>query len=177
MRSMVRGGLAVALLVLATAAVGAPGEDTYRWRLSVEGAKAHLFAAEDEATDFTGAFSFRCRQGAGDIAVSVTVGSGEEKAFARIIADDVYPAVKFRGVPDDTFSALIERITFGELGGWEFHFTLAENAAAMDAFEKTGAFALSVDTVYATEFTLKAGLAAITAFRRYCRKEPVSLRR
>lgn len=47
----------------------------------------------------------------------------------------------------------------------------------MDAFEKTGALALSVGTVYATEFTLKASLTAITAFRRYCGKEPVSLRR
>jgi hypothetical protein len=173
---LLRAGLA-ALLLPATALAAPPGEDSYRWRLSVEGAKAHLFTAEDEATDFTGAFSFRCQKGEGKIEVGVTIGSGEEKAFARIIADDVYPAVKFRGVRSDTSSALIERITFGELGGWEFHFTLAEDATAMDAFEKTGALALSVGTVYATEFTLKAGLAAITAFRRHCRKEPVSLRR
>ncbi|KQT60047.1 hypothetical protein ASG52_18135 [Methylobacterium sp. Leaf456] len=172
-----RAGLA-ALLLLPTAALAAPpGEDPYRWRLSVKGVKAHLFAAEDAATDFTGALSFRCQQGEGKIEVGVTVDSTEEKAFARIIADDVYPAVKFRGAPGDTSSALIERITFGELGGWEFHFTLAEDAAAMDAFEKTGALALSVGTVYATEFTLQAGLDAITAFRRHCWNEPVSLRR
>ncbi|GAB6843275.1 hypothetical protein HNR00_002201 [Methylorubrum rhodinum] len=177
MGSTLRSGLAVPLLLLTAAFTGQPDKGTYRWILSVDGPKAHLFAAEAEATDFAGPFSFRCLQGEGRIDVSVTINTSEQRAFSRIVADDLYPAVKFRGDPDERFFTLIERITFGELGGWEFHFTLLEDTFPMDALEKTGALFLSVGTVYATDFELKAGLDAVTAFRRHCRKDSVRLRR
>ena len=77
----------------------------------------------------------------------MTIDTSEPQAFSRIIADDLCPAVTFRGDPDERPFAPIERITFGEWGVCAFRFARVEDPAAMDTFEKTGALFLSVGTV------------------------------
>jgi hypothetical protein len=158
----------VAVGCLVMIAAGA-ASDELRWRTSDNKGVLLLFTADtDLGTDFTGPLQFSCKRGEGLIEVEGELDEIGRKAVADLIRSDEYPAIGL--VPDGkTFSLL--QISFSEMRGWLYAFSVAPDEPPFEEFKRTGTFHFKIGSTVIEE-TFKTGLESVAMFQGACRKSP-----
>jgi hypothetical protein len=148
------------------------GAEETKWRLVKPDSTGELMLVmtdTDEATDAIGSPSFRCKAGSGFVTVQNDLqDSAARRAIADLILKDGYPTVELVPGPG---SSVIEEIVSSDDSGWNYHFQAAADAAAFNAFGKTGYFQFKIGRAV-IKAGVKAGLEKITEFQAACRQLP-----
>jgi hypothetical protein len=146
--------------------------DETRWRLVKIDSVGELMLVmtdTDEATDAFGFPYLQCKPGSGLMTVQENMhDDAVRRAIAGLIVDDGYPTVELVPGPE---RSVIDAIVSADDGGWSYHFQIGADAAAFNAFGRTGYLQFKIGRT-AVKAGVNAGLDKITEFQAACRRSP-----
>jgi hypothetical protein len=164
----VGGAAAVICLVLSYVSV-AQAEDGWQWRINkLDDGRLLLAFSEFEASDDMSGRSYYCKPSSGSIEVHGITDKKQRQVFADLIRANSYPKVELES------EGALPELSYSEVDGWEFRFSIAADGAAFDKFKKTGLFGFKIGTLVVNDKMAKAGLDKVAKFQAACRKPPAN---
>lgn len=145
---------------------GQADEDS--WRYYEDGDQIHLYIADtDEGTDSIGSPWFDCTRSSGNIEMGSTLGDKERAAFIELIKGEKYPSVTLIP-PVPNYGSLAE-LSFSEMYGWQYKFTIPADAQAFSEISRSGIFRFKIGD-FSIETGFHVGLEKVVKFQAACRK-------
>jgi hypothetical protein len=157
-------GVAVAMLIHATAAPAKEGE--LRWRLYESGDQLVLAVTDtDGGTDALGSLHFICRRGSGSVDAISVLDNEKRVAIADVLQEGNYPKIE---VGSDGAPGAISEIRHSDIDGWQLVFQMSAISKAFDRLRDTGVFEFRVGKAnFRASFNV--GLDQIAEFQKACK--------